>query len=97
MIMPAKPIRNRLIPYKILGYLLFSPAEDLSWLESISDSELRVTTGEGSRALRMKITAFREALFWLEDFGLVESVKSERKRGHLIVKLKQPANIKVGN
>ena len=91
--MPAYQIRARLIPYRILGYLLYSPESSLEWLESISEDELRITTGDASRALRMKIASFWEALYWLEQQGLILSVTKEQKRGSVIIKLKQPTNI----
>ena len=93
--MPSFPIRERLVPHVLLDYLLYAPEDATEWLECISADEVRVTTGVASRALRMKISNFREALFWLEDQGLVLKVSQERKRGTLIVRLKQPTNIKV--
>ena len=92
--MPAFEIRNRLIPYRILGYCLYTPPEAVEWLEMVSDDEVRIITGPCSRALRMKISALREAIFWLLDQELVVSVTPERKRGTLIIKLKQPTNIR---
>lgn len=91
--MPARPIRNRIIPYKILGHLLFAPQEPESWLESISNDEVRVNNGKAAREFRIPISRFKEALYWLQDWGLIESVNSERKRGYLVIKLKQPTNI----
>lgn len=92
--MPAYPIRQRLLPYKLLGYFLYTPEEAVDWLERVSENEVRVTTGPCSRELRMKISALRDAIFWLYDQGLVEAVTPERKRGTLIVKLRQPTNIR---
>jgi hypothetical protein len=77
-----------------LGYFLYTPESAIEWLENVSENEIRITTGPCSRALRMKISALRAAIYWLLDQGLVESVVPERKRGTLIIKLKQPTNIR---
>ncbi len=91
--MPSHPIRNRLIPYRILVYTLYTPEESVPWLERISEDEVRLITGPASRVLRMKISALREAIYWLLDQKLVEEVNPERKRGTLLIKLKKPTNI----
>ena len=97
--MPAFPMRERLLPHRLLNYLLYAPAYPapggLEWLEMVSDDEVRVITGPASRALRLKVSALREAIFWLKDQDLILEAKPERKRGTLIVQLRQPTNIKV--
>ena len=96
--MAKTPMRDRLLPHRILNYLLYAPAVPapggVEWLETVSDDEIKIYTGPGSRAMRMRIAAFREALFWLLDQQLVLDVRQERKRGTLIVRLRQPTNIK---
>lgn len=94
--MPSHVIKDRLVPYKILSYLLYSPLSRSEWLERVSENEVRVFTGEASRALRMKNTNLWDSLYWLEEQSLVISVKKEKKRGTAIIRLKQPVNIKVG-
>lgn len=92
--MPAFEIRERLIPYRILAYLLYSPLSQLEWVESAGAGEVRIFTGDAARALRMKNAALWEALYWLEENKLIKKVKKEKKRGTCIVVLKQPTNIK---
>ena len=94
--MPAFQIRERLLPYRILAYLLYSPMRDLEWAESAGSNEVRLFTGEAARALRMKNSALWEALYWLEENKLIKRVKKEKKRGTAVVVLKQPTNIKLG-
>ena len=93
--MPAEKQKQRLIPYRLLAYLLFSPTENSEWIENISEDSVRIYTGPCSRIFRMKIVQLWEAIFWLEEQGLIEKVKKEKKRGTAIIKLKQPTNIKV--
>ena len=88
--MPAHQIRQRLLPYKILGYLLYASKP---WLESAEPGVVRVTTGPASRELRMRVSNVWEALYWLEDQGLIQTVLKERKRGTALVLLVQPPNM----
>ncbi len=92
--MPARPIRDRLIPYKILGYILYSPQEHVEWLENVSDDEIVVSTGTLARALRIQIRRLWDVFRWLEFQKLVIKVSPGEKRGIAIIKLKQPTNIK---
>ena len=91
--MPSFNIRERLLPYRLLAYLLYARPIELRWLESIGDDQVRVTTGEAARDLRMRNAQLWEALFWLRDNQLVLSVEKERKRGSAIIKLVKPTNI----
>jgi len=93
--MPAFEIRERLIPYRILAYMLYAAPGDIEWLESVSEDEVRITTGDAARDLRMKNTNLWDALYWLEENKLVKKVKKEKKRGTVVVTLKQPTNIAV--
>lgn len=88
--MPAKPIRNRLIPFRILSYLLYSKAE---WISVGKDGQLDIVTGEAARELRLTSTKFWESLYWLEDAQLVEKVSKGRKRGVAHISLRKPTNI----
>ena len=97
--MPAFEIRERLIPYRILSYLLYAPLSGptgIEWAEQASADSVRITTGDAARALRMKNSALWEALFWLEENKLIKKVKKEQKRGTCVIILKQPINIKIG-
>lgn len=91
--MPAYPIKQRLTPYKILSYILYAIPEHSDWIDKVSDTEVRLYTGVFSRKLRMKIASLWEALYWLETQGLILEVTKEKKRGTVILKLKQPNNI----
>ena len=85
--MPTKadPLKTRLIPYKVLGYLLY--AEDREWLTPLGDGRVRIQTGEASRFFKQKSANFWEALYWLEQFKLVVKVEKERKKGSAIIHL----------
>ena len=96
-IMPAYNMRDRILPYKILSYLLYSPQESVDWLETISEDEVRIVTGPCSRAFRLKISTLWEQLYWLEGQGLISGVSKEKKRGSALIKLKQPTNIENSN
>lgn len=93
--MPAFKIKERLIPYRLLAYLLYSPADDIEWLEMVDMNTVRIKTGPCSRLFRMKIIQLWDAIFWLEQQGLVESVKKEKKRGTAVIKLKVPTNVEM--
>lgn len=92
--MPAHPIHERLVPYRILFYLLYAPTGDTEWLETVSNHQVRVYTGDAARELRMKNEALWRALDWLEDNHMITKGK-ETKRGTVLVTLKQPTNIKL--
>jgi hypothetical protein len=94
--MPAFQIRQRLIPYRLLGFLLYAQADELEWLETHSEDEVRLITGSASRALRMKVSALWEAIYWLRDQKLILSAEKEQKRGTVIIKLRRPTNIDGG-
>jgi hypothetical protein len=91
--MPAFAIHERLVPYRILAYALYANPEDISWIQSVDDTSIRINTGDAARALRMKNANLWEALYWLETNQLISKVKKEHKRGTAILVLKQPGNI----
>lgn len=93
LIMPAHAIRERLIPYRILVYLLYAPTEHVNWLEITSVDTVRVYTGPASRALGMRIGDLRAAIRWLKSKDLIISYNTERKRGTMIVKFAPPVNM----
>lgn len=84
--MAGKPIRNRVFPYQVLGYLLYMPDND--WCMTIDDLTLRLKTGPASRFLRVKISRLWEALYWLEQAQLIKAVVKERKVGTVIIHLR---------
>jgi hypothetical protein len=93
--MPSFEIRERLVPYRILAYMLYANPEALEWLSSAGTDKVRVSTGDASRALRMRNAQLWDALYWLRDNQLILDVEKERKRGSAIITLLQPTNIKL--
>lgn len=91
--MPAHAIKERLVPYRLLAYLLYTPSEGSEWLEMVDEDTIRIKTGPCSRMFRMRIVQLWDALFWLEESQLIYKVKKEKVRGTAIIKLKQPTNI----
>jgi hypothetical protein len=79
-------IRERLIPYRILAYLLYSQTS--TWLERQGQGRVRLSTGPASRFLRLKSSLLWEALFWLQEKELVAAVVKEDKRGYALITLK---------
>ncbi len=84
--MAGKPIRNRVFPYQVLGYLLYMPDND--WCMTLDDLTLRLKTGAASRFFRCKISRLWEALYWLEQANLIQAVVKERKVGTVIIRLR---------
>ena len=85
--MAATQIKPHYVPFKILTYLIYGK---LPWLERSSDNpwEVRVLTGDAARAFRIPNAEFWVHLYWLQSEGLVEQVKKERKKGSVIVTLR---------
>jgi hypothetical protein len=94
---PAKPkekhSRERLIPYRLLAYLLY--AEDAPWIAPVGKRTVRLFTGDAARTLKLKVSLLWEALYWLKKAGLVESVAKEEKRGMALIVLKAPTKREV--
>lgn len=90
--MPAFPIREKLIPYRILAYLLYAPVESTDWILAVESNLIRVSTGPMGRALKMRNAQLNEALRWLEENHLVEEL-IRGKKGTLVIKLRKPSNI----
>ena len=86
--------KDRLVPYKLLVYLLYG--QGLDWLQQLEDGKVRVITGPAARALRLKSTNLWIALYWLEEQKLVKYVKKEQKRGQVIVALQMPSSLTNG-
>ena len=84
-----KTTRDRLVPYKVLGYLLYT--SNKPWLNSVAPSsmQVRLTTGEAARFFRLKAADLWGALWWLEKAGLIK-VEKEKKRGSALITLKSP-------
>ena len=91
--MPKFQIRQRLIPYRILAYLLYAPENAVEWLSEAGESKVRVSTGDAARAFKLRNKAFWDALYWLEDNKLLAKVAKERKRGSVIITLVPPTNL----
>ena len=88
--MASYKIKDRLLPYKILAYLLYSETE---WIEPLKGGKVRLTTGQMSRALRIKNSRLWEQLYWMERQRLISSIDKEEKRGHAVITLMPPRNI----
>lgn len=85
---PGQVIKERLIPYRVLAYLLYlTPG---SWVEKNQPGVVRVKTAVAARALRMKSSAFWETLRWLERQHLITSIKKENRKGQALVTLARP-------
>lgn len=80
--------RQRLLPYRVLAYLLY--AKERTWVSTVQAGQVRIITGAAARFFRMKITVLWETLYWLEKNKLIISVEKERKRGSVIINLKSP-------
>lgn len=88
--MPAKPHRDRLLPYKLLAYMLYHECE---WLEVVSPGTVRLYPGKAARALRFRHNQIIKTLEWLTTHELVKNVRTD-KWGSRIIKLKSPDNLK---
>ncbi len=86
-----KPIKDRLVPYKILAYLLYSGPRP--WLEPLGGGRVRLRTGDASRHFRLKSSVLWEALYWLEKHKMLQGVQKERKRGTVILVLQASDNL----
>lgn len=94
------PIKDRLFPYKLLTFLLyaepvntFEETNDKQWFIIDEDQTILLDTGEAYRALAVKSDKLWEALYWLNDNGLL-TVSKTRRRGEAKITLKYPSNIK---
>jgi len=87
--MPAKPHRDRLIPYKLLAYLYNHSCD---YIELVKPGVVRFYPGKAARALRYRHNQIIQTLEWLSTHGLIKGVRSE-KWGSRIVRLKTPKNI----
>lgn len=87
----STPTKDRLVPYKLLAYLLYSGPRP--WLQPLGGSRVRLRTGEASRFFRLKSSLLWQALYWLEEHELLEEVAKERKRGTAVLTLKPSTNV----
>lgn len=81
-----RPTRDRLLPYKVLSYLLYTNGKP--WLSPLGERKVRLVTGDAARFFRIKTTNLWDALYWLEKSGLV-TVEKEKKRGSALIQLKE--------
>lgn len=84
--MSARPIRNRLIPYKILVHLLYGRH---GWLSRLPDGRIEVRTGPMSRSLRVTSSRLGEQLEWLKAIGLLSSIDTPSS-GRRIIEVSRP-------
>ena len=92
--MPARPIRDRLLPHKFLDILLYAPEENIDWMTILASGEVRIETGPASRHLKMRVAQLWEAIWWLLEHRFVDDVRKEQKRGSVVITLRQPPNIR---
>jgi hypothetical protein len=85
--MAAYIIKDRLVPYKILTYLLYSE-DTREWIDVLGNNQVRIRTGSAAKFFRLKNSLLWDALYWLEKYKLVESIEKEKKRGSAIITLK---------
>lgn len=85
--LPNQKIKERLVPYRLLAYLLYIPAA--SWLEVKEKGVVRVNTADMARFFKLKNTSLWDGLNWLERQELVVSVSKEKKRGYATIILKE--------
>lgn len=91
--MPAFEIRERLLPYRLLAYLLYGSDREFDWLEQLDSGKVRIITGDCARSLRMKNVKLWESLRWLRDNKLIDKLEKEDKRGSVLVYLRTPTNL----
>jgi hypothetical protein len=85
--MPTRPIKNRLVPYKIMVCLLYG---EYTWLSRASDdpSSLSLRLGPMSRFLRVSSSRLREHLDWLSTRRYLASLSV--KYGEAVVTIRPP-------
>ena len=93
--MPAHQIKESLVPYRLLAYLLYAPETSVVWLKSISPDKVQISTAPAARALRMRNTQLWRALEWLELTGMILGFEKQEKRGSCIIHLRRPTNISI--
>lgn len=82
--MPKRPIKNRLIPYKILVLLEHG---QFTWLTR-EPNQLRLRLGPMSRSLRISSSRLREQLDWLLSNRYLTSLSV--KYGEAVVSVRPP-------
>jgi hypothetical protein len=83
---PGQQIKQRLIPYRVLAYILYTP--HAAWLEKVSPNVVRIKTADAARFLRLKNNILWDAFRWLETQELVVSVNKEARRGTALITLR---------
>ena len=85
--MPAKPLRNRLIPYKLLILMLYGEHHFINR----SGPSVTLNLGPLSRHLRVSSSRLRDQLDWLLTNRYFSSVAMSR--GVALVDLRLPAGL----
>jgi len=89
--MPAKPLRNRLIPYKLLIILLYGEFPFISR----NEGSITLYLGPLSRHLRVSSSRLRDQIDWLLINRYFSSVAMSR--GVAVVDLKLPVGLTKGS
>lgn len=82
----GQQIKQRLLPYRVLAYLLYVP--HAPWLVKVSPGVIKIKTAEAARFLKIKNNILWDAFRWLEQQELVVSVNKEARRGTAIITLR---------
>lgn len=73
--MPRFPVRDRLIPYRILVFLLYGNA---SWRVQLESGEQQLAIGPASRHFRITVARMRDQLQWLHAQGFLTTLETDR-------------------
>jgi hypothetical protein len=87
--MSKSPIKNRLVPFKILSCILYGR---FTWIEKRTESEtLLLSLGPMARSFRITSSRLRDQLEWLRENNYLESLAL--KYGCAEVRPKVPPNL----
>jgi len=82
--MAKRPLKRRLIPYKVLATLEHG---NFSWIDRDPTGVLEFRLGPLSRELRISVTRVKESLAWLyEEAKLLEWAVVQRGRATVLLK-----------
>lgn len=79
--------KTKTAPFRLLAYLLYGKYE---WIETLSEGNVRIHTGDAARALRVNSADLWVYLYWLEQTKLISAVAKEKKKGTALITLRVP-------
>jgi hypothetical protein len=68
---PPKPVKQRLVPYKVLGLLLYGRLDSV--IERVP-GRIRVASGSFARSCQIPNSRFWEAINWLIDMQILSKI-----------------------